>query len=150
MSHSNPSNGTFLMACEPQNRHFTLDMLSKHLSISYLHGTQPLSFYRSLLSSKVAPYRSCALTSKVKVSLLWVQQLAMEEFTFDESKWLLKNSSAGRGPELRRVRMPYKRFSRVAQAFSIPQNHAVFVDIDFFNTHSKCPHAMKVPAPIGA
>ncbi len=49
--------------------------------------------------------------------------------------WLLKNSSAGRGPELRRVRMPYKRFSRVAQAFSIPQNHAVFVDIDFFNTH---------------
>jgi hypothetical protein len=32
--------------------------------------------------------------------------------------------------------MPYKRLSRVAQAFSIPQNHAVFVDIDFFNTHA--------------
>src|SRR6266851_1556235 len=31
--------------------------------------------------------------------------------------------------------MPYKRFSRVAQTFSIPQNHAVFVAIDFFNTH---------------
>jgi hypothetical protein len=28
--------------------------------------------------------------------------------------WLLKNSSAGRGLKLRRVRMPYKRFSRVA------------------------------------
>jgi hypothetical protein len=51
-------------------------------------------------------------------------------------EWLLKNSSAGRGPKLRRVRMPYKRFSRVAQAFSIPQNHAVFVDIDFFNSHA--------------
>jgi hypothetical protein len=32
--------------------------------------------------------------------------------------------------------MPYKRFSRVAWAFSIPQNHAVFVDVDFFNTHA--------------
>jgi hypothetical protein len=31
-----------------------------------------------------------------------------------ERLWLLKNSSAGRGPKLRRVRMPYKRFSRVA------------------------------------
>ena len=27
--------------------------------------------------------------------------------------------------------------SRVAQAFSISQNHAVFVDIDFFNTHGR-------------
>src|SRR5437899_242460 len=32
--------------------------------------------------------------------------------------------------------MPYKRFSLVAETFSIPQNHAVFVDIDFFNSHS--------------
>jgi hypothetical protein len=31
--------------------------------------------------------------------------------------------------------MRYRRFSLVADAFSIPQNHAVFVDIDFFNTH---------------
>ena len=59
------------------------------------------------------------------------------QFILDEciALWVLKNSSAGRGPKLRRVRMPYKRFSRVAWAFSIPQNHAVFVDGDFFNTH---------------
>src|ERR1700722_4767477 len=38
-----------------------------------------------------------------------------------EQAWLLKNSSAGRDPKLRRVRMPYKRFSRVAQAFSVPK-----------------------------
>jgi hypothetical protein len=32
--------------------------------------------------------------------------------------------------------MPYKRFSRAAQAFAIPQNHAVFADINFFDTHA--------------
>jgi hypothetical protein len=37
---------------------------------------------------------------------------------------------------MRRVRMPYKRFSRVAWTFSIPKFWQFFKESDFFNSHA--------------
>jgi hypothetical protein len=50
--------------------------------------------------------------------------------------WLLKNSLVVNPQELHRVRMPYKRLSRIVWTFSIPRFVLIFGDAEFFNTHA--------------
>jgi hypothetical protein len=50
--------------------------------------------------------------------------------------WLLKNSLPGKLRKQNRVRMRYKRFSRLAWTFSIPQFWQFFKESDFFNSHA--------------
>ena len=49
--------------------------------------------------------------------------------------WLLKNSSTENSRKIHRARMPYKRFSRTGEKFSITGLEAVCAENEFFNSH---------------
>src|SRR5229473_1690595 len=51
--------------------------------------------------------------------------------------WLLKNSLAELPPKMRRVRMPYKRFSPISDTFLVTPFGSVFRQIEFFNSHRR-------------
>jgi len=48
----------------------------------------------------------------------------------------LKNSLAELLPKMRRVRMPYKRFSPISDTFLVTPFGSVFRQIEFFNSHT--------------
>jgi hypothetical protein len=50
--------------------------------------------------------------------------------------WLLKNSYRRNSQKQNRVRKPYKRLSRVAKTFSIPQLWLIVSKSEFFNSHT--------------
>ena len=52
--------------------------------------------------------------------------------------WLLKNSVVINPQKSHRVRMPYKRLSRIVWTFTIPGFVLIFCDVKFFNTHCGC------------
>jgi hypothetical protein len=57
------------------------------------------------------------------------------EANANKQAWLLKNSLAELPPKMRRVRMPYKRFSPISDTFLVTPFGLVFRQIEFFNSH---------------
>jgi hypothetical protein len=62
----------------------------------------------------------------------WYSSLVIECI----GEWLLKNSSTENSRKIHRARMPYKRFSRTRETFSITGIEAVCAENEFFNGHA--------------